>query len=179
MESALQQVLDRAFRYAYALTHDESVAADCVQDACLATLNAGGSWTVPYLFTAIRSRLYNRWRNEARLAQVRSLDALEEEPLPRSYVDSANEVAAQDWVENALAMLKPDERETLYLCVVEGWSTQEVAEFSARPRNTILGILHRAKKHLRERLDAPDASDASDAPEVSAQPTQTKSTDEA
>lgn len=159
MEQSLPQVLDRAFRYAYALTHDEATAADCVQDACLATLKADGSWSVPYLFAAIRSRLYNRWRDDARKGHTSSLDSLEDEPATHSQYGTVNEVVALDWVENALAMLKPDERETLYLCVVEGWSAQEVADFAERPRNTILGILHRAKQKLRQQLDPPESEE--------------------
>ena len=44
------------------------------------------------------------------------------------------------------------ERELLYLAYVEGYTTQELADMTGRPRNTVLSQLHRARHKLRGAL---------------------------
>ena len=57
----------------------------------------------------------------------------------------------------ALGTLRPDERETLFLAVVEGYTAQEIADMTQRPRGTILSLLHRTKEKLRNLLRRPGA----------------------
>jgi RNA polymerase sigma-70 factor, ECF subfamily len=52
----------------------------------------------------------------------------------------------------ALGSLREDERETLFLAVVEGYTAEEIAQLSGRPRGTVLSMLFRAKGKLREKL---------------------------
>jgi len=52
----------------------------------------------------------------------------------------------------ALGRLRVEERETLFLAVVEGFSTQEIAAMTNRPRGTVLSMLHRTKSKLRKLL---------------------------
>ena len=51
-----------------------------------------------------------------------------------------------------LEALRPEEREALFLNVVEGYTVQEVADLTARQRGTVLSLIHRAKRKLREAL---------------------------
>jgi DNA-directed RNA polymerase specialized sigma24 family protein len=53
---------------------------------------------------------------------------------------------------SALQQLRPDERELLYLSAVEEYSANEIAKLTHKPRGTILSILHRTKKKLRQIL---------------------------
>jgi RNA polymerase sigma-70 factor (ECF subfamily) len=44
------------------------------------------------------------------------------------------------------------EREILYLWAIEGYSTDEVAGHLDKPRNSVLSIIHRMRKRLKERF---------------------------
>ena len=52
----LEELLQRAFRYAVALTHDRDRAEELIQDACLAVSRRGGPWRIAYLIVVIRNR---------------------------------------------------------------------------------------------------------------------------
>jgi DNA-directed RNA polymerase specialized sigma24 family protein len=53
-------------------------------------------------------------------------------------------------LQTLLALLEPTERETLYLNCIEGMSAREIGELTERPRNTVLSVLARAHRKLRE-----------------------------
>ncbi len=60
------ELFQRGFRYALALTHEPDRAADLLQDACVACLSAKAPWRVGYLFAAIRSRCIDQYRRQLR-----------------------------------------------------------------------------------------------------------------
>ena len=61
-----------------------------------------------------------------------------------------------DEMHRALGRLRDDEREVLFLAAVEGYTATELAELTDKPRGTILSMIHRAKKKLREVLAPKD-----------------------
>ena len=142
----LDEILDRAYQYALALTHDRNLAQDLVQDVCLAVSRRGGPWTVPYLLTALRNRYVDHYRRTQRVAMQalspQELEVASHEPLPSN----------DPGIEAALRQLAPENRELLYLSVVEGYTAAALADMTGRPRGTILSILHRAKQKLRRLL---------------------------
>ena len=65
MESDLEPLLQSAFRYALALTHDAAEAQDLAHDACLSVLRAGGPWhTACFLRFRGRPRSFRSSRRE-------------------------------------------------------------------------------------------------------------------
>ena len=54
-----------------------------------------------------------------------------------------------------LAKLRDIEREALFLHIVEGYSANEIATLTGRPRGTVLSLIHRSRKKLAA-LDAAD-----------------------
>ena len=52
-----------------------------------------------------------------------------------------------EWIWPSLSFM---EREILFLWAVEGYSTDEVASQLDRPRNTVLSIIHRMRKRLKQ-----------------------------
>ena len=52
----LNDLLQRAFRYALSLTHDREWAEELVQDACLSIVRGNGPWRVQYMIVIIRNR---------------------------------------------------------------------------------------------------------------------------
>jgi RNA polymerase sigma-70 factor (ECF subfamily) len=64
----------------------------------------------------------------------------------------APDVLQNGSLDRALGSLRTEERETLFLAVVEGYTAEEIAELTARPRGTILSLLYRTKAKLRNLL---------------------------
>jgi len=150
----LDELFQRGFRYAMALTHEPDRAADLLQDACVACLTARAPWRVGYLFATIRSRFIDRYRHQ-KLVVVESIG--EEDDLARlgEYTDPRDaEILGVDLdsLDRALDRLRAEEREILFLTAVEGYTAQEVAELTGRPRGTILSINHRARRKIRDLL---------------------------
>jgi RNA polymerase sigma factor (sigma-70 family) len=115
-------------------------------------MRAGGKWEKGYLFAAIRNRYVDRVRRNRKILFV-SLDGeaesneLTEESLAGDLVES--DVLESGMLHRALGALRPDERETLFLAVVEGHTAHEIASMTHRPRGTVLSLLHRTKQKLR------------------------------
>ena len=122
---SIDELLERGYRYAFSLAHDAIEAEDLLQDACLSILGSDGSWELSYLFATIRNRFMN-W--------------------------DAPDVLQNGQLGRALGSLRPEEREALFLAVVEGYTAEEIANLTARPRGTVLSLLYRTKAKLRELL---------------------------
>lgn len=148
----LDEMLDRGFRFALSLTHDRTDAEDLIQDAVATMLVKGASWQRPYLFATIRNRYIDGYRRRQNLEFV-SLESQTESVFrnasgPLESVDPFESAQLQ----GALGGLRTDERETLYLAVVEGYTAEEIARITNRPRGTVLSLLFRAKRKLRDKL---------------------------
>src|SRR6266851_1146672 len=149
MPDGVDTLLERAYRYAFSLAHDAAEAEDLLQDACLSILASCGSWERPYLFATIRNRFIDRYRRNRKILFL-SLDRDEEQPTDMNW--EAPDVLQNGLLDRALASLRAEERETLFLAVVEGYTAEEISELTARPRGTILSLLHRTKAKLRQLL---------------------------
>ena len=59
-------------------------------------------------------------------------------------------------IEKMLEVIRPEEREVLYLSLVEGYTAQEIGEITDKPRGTVLTLAYRGKAKMRQVLsDAP------------------------
>jgi RNA polymerase sigma-70 factor (ECF subfamily) len=155
----LDELFQRGFRYAMALTHEPDRAADLLQDACVACLAAQAPWRVGYLFAAIRSRFIDRYRRQ-KLAIVEPIGAEEELAQVGAFTDPRDAETLQadlESLDRALGRLRSEERETLFLAAVEGYTAQEIAELTGRPRGTILSVMHRARRKIRDLLRPSEA----------------------
>ena len=73
-------------------------------------------------------------------------------PLLSLRAERFEELTRSDELERVLARLRVEEREVLYLAVAERYRAAEIAAMTGRPRNTVLSLMHRAKRKLRELL---------------------------
>ena len=140
----LDALLQRAYRYALSLTHDEDAARDLVQDASLSVARRGGPWHAGYLLTAVRNRFLDLRRRPAVFDTESEAEASERDAAPQPFAAEA--------LEAELGRLRDDEREVLFLHAVEGLTASEIGVLTERPRGTVLSLLHRTKKKLRGRL---------------------------
>lgn len=149
----LEDLLQRGFRYALALSHSRPQAEDLVQDGVVALLRRGGPWTPAYLLRVIRNRFVDLHRRD-RLVVMRALDDVPE-PAVRAGFDEPAAIVDPERLDRALAALRPEEREAIYLHCVEGYTAREIAEFTAQPRNTVLSLLHRGRARAQANYSPP------------------------
>jgi RNA polymerase sigma-70 factor (ECF subfamily) len=151
--NSIDALLERSYRYAFSLAHDAMEAEDLLQDACLSILASGGPWEQAYVFTTIRNRFIDRYRRNRKILFL-SLDH-EQHSSDGEHADlnwDVPDVLQSGQLARALGALRPEEREALFLAVVEGYTAEEIAELTARPRGTILSLLYRTKAKLRDLL---------------------------
>ncbi|NRA95693.1 MAG: RNA polymerase sigma factor [Planctomycetes bacterium] len=142
----IDELLRRGYRYALSLTHDPTLSEDLLQEACLRISRRSGPWHAAYLFKTIRNLRIDASRLGARQPVEPLVGDGPRAPTPDEPEWGADELAG------ALAQLRPEDREMLFLTAVEGYTTAEIAQLTGRPRGTILSALHRAKKKLRQLL---------------------------
>jgi RNA polymerase sigma-70 factor, ECF subfamily len=141
------------YRYALSLTHDPIAAEDLLQDGCLSMLAAGASWERAYLFATLRNRFIDRCRRNRKIRFLSLEDGGERAESDATSDWEPPDVLRDGQLERALGELRSEEREALFLAIVEGYTAEEIARLTARPRGTVLSLLHRAKGKLRAMLD--------------------------
>jgi len=144
---SLHELLNQGYRYALSLCHDASRADDLLQEGWLALLQANGPREKAYLFRAIRSRYLNQIKREKLVVMV---------PLESDYEnnlslerDELSSLADMQELEQALGKLRPVEREALFLHAAEGYTAEEIGQYTGQARGTVLSLIHRARHKLK------------------------------
>jgi len=152
-ENTLREALLGAYRYALALTRDEWIANDLLGDACLSVLRADGPLDTAYLLKAVRSRFIDHCRRAGgERSRVVSLNG--EACLPaRPQREPHEDADAVTTLDRALAALRPEEREVLFLHAVTGLTAKQIATISDQSRSTVLSLLQRGRSKVRQRMD--------------------------
>ncbi len=139
-----RDLLQAGFRYALSLVHNESDAEDLVQDGWLRLYeNRGGKINKSLLFTTIRNLVIDQHRR----GKLVVFDQLDEEQDFPDLTSVQSDMVMKD-LEQALAELRPEEREAIFLNSVEGFTAQEIADFTQRSRGTVLSLMHRGKQKM-------------------------------
>lgn len=147
MPDPIQDLITRGFRYAMALCGDRALAEDLVQDAWVSVERARGPHARAYLFRAIRTRWLDAVRRPKLVVVTDQIERASVGPVGQQRVIDRSALVP------LLERLRPEEREVLYLCVVEGYSASEAGELLGKPRNTVLSLLHRARGRVRDDLE--------------------------
>jgi RNA polymerase sigma-70 factor (ECF subfamily) len=138
--------LQKGYRYALALTHHSADAEDLVQEAWLNLARRYGRVeTNAVLFTAVR----NLFVDQCRRKKIVQFDSIEEAEGPELPAPGESEPGLQGDLDTLLAILRPVEREALFLHYYEGRTAEEIGQMTAQPRGTVLSLLHRAIAKLR------------------------------
>jgi len=156
-----RKTIQSGYRYALSLSGHHQDAEDLVQQAWVKCHRRYGSVrNLTMLYTTIRNLFYDRMRRE-KIVRFESMEDNGESDGGESEDGSA------DWridLESLLNKLRPEEREALYLNAVEGYTAKEIAKQTGTSRNTILSLIHRARKKLARVVD-PDEPKISPAKE--------------
>ena len=139
--------LQSGYRYALALTHQPADAEDLVQEAWLnLSRRYGKVESNALLFTAVRNLFVDQCRRK-KIVHFESLDQPEPPVLPAAIEEQPG---LKGDLETLLAVLRPVERETIFLHYYEGRTAEEIGQLTGQPRGTVLSLLHRAIAKLRE-----------------------------
>ncbi len=153
-----EQLLQAGYRYAMALRGRPQDAHDLVHEAWL-RLNA--EWfpimTKPRLFRTIRNLFIDQYRREQLMVLDLSSDDMDDYAGHEVSLD--RDIQARE-LSQCLAQLRAPEREALFLNSVEGYTVNEIARMTGRPRGTVLSLIHRAREKMRQLLAAPAAHKA-------------------
>ena len=153
--------LDDCYGLAYWLTHDPADAEDVVQEACLRAFRGIGGYSGvnarAWVLTIVRHAAYS-WLRKNRSAQLIVVDDLEAIEQAQTGCGSAGSVETPESaliaktdaarLENAIAGLPIQFRETLVLRDVHGLDYRDIAEVTGVPIGTVMSRLARARGRL-------------------------------
>lgn len=146
------ELIQSGYRYALSLTHHHYDAEDLVQQSWLKLTHRYGSVkNRSMLFSTIRNQFYDQCRR----GKIVVFEPIDDHDEP----STAGHQPACDDMDTMLAGLRSEEREALYLNVVEGYTAQEIAKKTGSPRGTILSLIHRAKRKLASTFGLKEATD--------------------
>lgn len=135
------ELVQAGYRYALSIARHHQDAEDLVQQAWLKLQRAYGRVEgTPVLFRTIRNLFYDAKRRD----KIVQFEPLEKSPEPGK--GEANGVSMD--MDLLMNKLRPEEREALYLNVVEGFTATEISDQTGSPRGTILSHIHRARQKL-------------------------------
>ena len=147
IETALNELLPRLWRFAFSLCGKHDVAEDLVQSTCLRMLTRSDQYRVGthvdrWGFTI----LLNLWRSEGRRAQpVYIEDAAPDQEFAECPERSPERVVYLRQVLSALDRLSEDHRSILLLIYGEGFTYKETAELLDVPIGTVMSRAHAAR----------------------------------
>lgn len=99
--------------------------------------------TKALFFTTIRNLYIDQYRRRKRIRFI-TLTSKHESLLASAATGEDTKVA----IDQMLSKLRDIEREALFLHIVEGYSANEIATLTGRPRGTVLSLIHRSRKKL-------------------------------
>lgn len=149
-----RELLDSLYRYCFTLVADENEAYDLLQSSIEKYLKVDAGEIEnkrAYMKRIIRNQYIDECRKRAKVTE-------EEFDESVTYVDiNTNSlekiVATQYQVEAVWRKLNASEREIMYFWAVEGYTTNELAEFLDMSRGTLLSKIHRLRKRLEKNFD--------------------------
>lgn len=151
-----EEELNRFYRYCIALTQNEAEAKDLLQESIRHFISRPSSTKVvspvKYLLQVIR----NQFIDFLRAANRSPFDEVTEKDLEVIHIDwktIEDVLIEREDVRRIFAMLRPDERELLFLWAVEEYTVKEIAEHSSTPVGTLLSKLHRIRKKIQQLLE--------------------------
>ncbi len=154
-----------AYNVAYRVTGDPDLAADATQEAFLSAYRAlhtfdGGSFKA-WLLRIVTNKCYDILRYHRRRPAA-SLEALlvdahnPDAPLKREAPERPDEVLERlelaEVLQAAIMKLPEDQRVTLVLADVHGFSYEEIARITGVQLGTVKSRLNRARRKLRDIL---------------------------
>lgn len=163
IEAEIVALLPRLRRFAYALCRSLDDADDLVQGACERALGRLHQWQPG---TRLDSWVYrimqNLWIDQCRAQNLRGPHLELEEAADQTGSDGRRDTESRITlarVRRAMDELPEEQRLTLVLVSIEGFSYQEAADRLEVPLGTVMSRLSRARRRVHDRVvGGPDLS---------------------
>ena len=154
--------LNSLYRYCFSLTGEEHGSYDLLQSSIEKFLKIDSKEIdnkPAYIKRIIRNHYIDECRKNSKIDEEQYDETV-------TYVDMNTNslekiVASQYQVEAVWRQLTVSEREIMYFWAVEGYTTDELAEFLEMPRGTLLSKIHRLRKRLELYFDEFSKEEAS------------------
>lgn len=144
---------DRLYRYAFYKLENEEDAKDAVSDCVLSAFIQIGSLKKAEAFPSWIFRiLYCSCANITK-AQVRQRNTENFEDMENKLVSDFDSVSEKTELQQALSILKDDERDIVLLCVVGGFSSREVGKMTDMTSGSVRSKLSRSLKKMKVFLE--------------------------
>jgi len=153
------------YNYAYKNTRNEFDAEDLLQETYLRAYRffhkyKKGTNCKAWLFTIMRNLFLNDCKKSQKIPLAIDYDDIENylENIKSDYTENSDlqekvfSNLLDDDVTVALNSLQNDFKTVIILCDLEGFSYDEIAEFTGSPVGTVRSRLHRARKILGQKL---------------------------
>ena len=140
----IEDLLNRGYRYALSLTHNEDDAYDLVYSSYLTLSEKRKPVALAYLIKTIKNKFVDQKRHLAIKTKWQV-----ENNTNNSY---QSEPTIEPLLEKLLGELPVREREIIFLSAIEDYTAQEIADLINIPRGSVVSILSRTKKKLRLEL---------------------------
>ncbi|MEM6640665.1 MAG: sigma-70 family RNA polymerase sigma factor [Pseudomonadota bacterium] len=160
-ESLYADYHDRIARFLLRLSDDHALVEEVINDTLYAVWNQAdtfrgsarvSTWIMGIAYRKAISSLRSRERRKNRENDV----ALQAEQRVKST--EIERTAQSEWIELALSRLPIEQRATIELAYLLGYTCREIAEVQSCPVNTVKTRLFHARRRLRDLL--PDLADA-------------------
>lgn len=140
------------YRFIYYKVQNRQEAEDITQETyvkAIAYLQRGKvnpDKYIGFLKTVALNVLRDIWRKNKRRGKVVNIDAIN--PIENANEDPAECITQRILIENALDLLKSEQRTVIELRILEGYSVAETAKFMGKKEPTIRVMQHRALQSL-------------------------------
>lgn len=154
VRKGLPALLPRMWRYSLVLSKKHDVADDLTQAGAERALTRANQYQVgtrldAWTFTIISSI----WKNQLRSEKVRhgqGVDSVEEIDLEDTINNSLDTNIFGNEVLNLVMKLPAEQKETVFLAYVEGYSYKEIATMQEIPIGTVMSRLAAGRKKINE-----------------------------
>lgn len=161
--------LDALRNFAFKLCRNEHYTDDLVQETMLKACRSfhtfeEGTNCRAWLFQICKNSYINDYRRRQYetipqdfTEELASVDGDQSRPVRWSLADHSvlrmHEATVSDEVAAALDAIPADYQTALILCDIEGYTYEEIAQYTRTPIGTIRSRIHRGRKMLAERLE--------------------------
>ncbi len=146
----VRRLQDAVFATAYQTVYDYEAARDIAQEAFVRAYESLHSLKDPAAFPGWIIRICRSLATSWLRRPERRWVGLEQ--VPAQHGDPAATVAARDLVARALATVPEPNRLAVSLLLVDGYTYQEVADFTGVSLSTVKGRIHRARRRIAQEV---------------------------
>ena len=152
----IEKYLARLYRYAYSLAREEDLAKDLVQQCAVKSLSARSaprdeSAFRAWLFVILRNAFLDHVRRDRVAGSFLELEA--ENAQSMEYWDGDERLINVLNVKQAMARLRPGDREIIGLVDMAGLSYAEASRVLDVPAGTVMSRISRARRRLLDLVE--------------------------